>query len=110
MDSGPSQSCQFLVPDRILIRSFLHLSVDLQPDEPASRFQGMFGPYSGLFRFETDRAVEIKALRRDRKFKIVLAQGVVAVANFQSSKMALTNSMMNFDGQDWMNFSRGMSA
>lgn len=32
---------------------------------------------------------EIRGLEHDRKFKIVLAQEVVAVANFQSSKMAL---------------------
>ena len=43
--------------------------------------------------------MKFETLRRDRKFKIVLARGVVTVANFQSSKMALTNSMMNFEGQ-----------
>lgn len=32
---------------------------------------------------------EIRDLEHDRKFKIVLAQEVVPVANFQSSKMAL---------------------
>jgi hypothetical protein len=32
---------------------------------------------------------EIKDLEHDRKFKIMLAREVVAVANFQSSKMAL---------------------